>query len=67
MEGGGTPPPPQCYNEIKKPSAYRVNANLMFILFYGFPRMALFSNNILYIFQQNPYYAFQNISEYIYI
>ena len=22
MEGGG---PPQCYNEIKKPSAYRVN------------------------------------------
>ena len=27
MEGGGKhpPPPPQCYNETKKPSAYRVN------------------------------------------
>ena len=25
MEGGGKhPPPPQCYNETKKPSAYRV-------------------------------------------
>ena len=28
MEGGWKtpPPPPQCYNETKKPSAYRVNA-----------------------------------------
>ena len=24
MEGGGKHPPPQCYNETKKPSAYRV-------------------------------------------
>ena len=28
MEGGWkTPPPPQCYNETKKPSAYRVKTN----------------------------------------
>ena len=25
MEGGGKHPPPQCYNETEKPSAYRVN------------------------------------------
>ena len=24
------PPPPQCYNETKKPSAYRVNKRLLF-------------------------------------
>ena len=30
MEGGWkTPPPPQCYNETKKPSAYRVKCHIM--------------------------------------
>ena len=37
MEGGGTPPP-QYYNEIRKPSAYRVNKSLFHI------RMVLFNN-----------------------
>ena len=30
MDGDGKdPPPPQCYNEIKKPSAYRANGPAM--------------------------------------
>ena len=29
MEGGGTPP--QCYNEMKKPSAYRVKTDANFM------------------------------------
>ena len=29
MEGGGKHPPPQCYNETKKPSAYRVKLKSM--------------------------------------
>ena len=28
MEGGWKTPPPPCYNETKKPSAYRVKTNL---------------------------------------
>ena len=38
MEGGGTPP---CYNEIKKPSAYRVKSITLISMYHFKPLVSL--------------------------
>ena len=43
----GVEKPLQCYDEIKKPIAYRVYTKLMSILFYGFAKMAVLITHMI--------------------
>ena len=68
MEGGWKthpPPPPQCYNETKKPSAYRVKIGAVLTSIFGWLAMDcgsfLWSGTIAENLQNEPYFEIRII------